>query len=87
MRNCKKNDPVLICLKSVISKDMPTNIITAVLGAISAVFSAINNVFNAKNTAEMKDRQEKQKEVDYTSLAETAVKEKDVKKIRDMLGE
>lgn len=66
---------------------MPTNIVTAVLGAISAVFSAINNIFNAKNTAEMKDRQEKQKEVDYTSLAETAVKEKDVKKIRDMLGE
>ena len=87
MRNCKKNDPVLICLKLVISKDMPTNIITAVLGAISAVFSAINNVFNAKNTAEMKDRQEKQKEVDHTSRAEKAIKEKDVKEIRNLLSE
>ena len=66
---------------------MPTNIVTAVLSAISAVFSAINNIFGAKNTPEMKERQKHQKEVDFQSEAEKAVKEKDVKKIRDMLSE
>jgi len=66
---------------------MPTNIVTAVLTAITQIFGAINNLFNAKNTPEMKDRQEKQKEVDHTSRAEQAVKEKDVKKIRDILAE
>ena len=49
---------------------MPTNIVTAVLTAITQIFGAINNLFNAKNTPEMKDRQEKQKEVDHTSRAE-----------------
>lgn len=66
---------------------MPTNIVTAVLTAISQVFNAINNVFGAKNTPEMKERQVNQKEVDYQSKVEQAVKDKDVKKIRDMLSE
>jgi len=66
---------------------MPTNIVTAVLTAISQVFNAINNVFGAKNTPEMKERQTHQKEVDYQSKVEQAVKDKDVKKIRDMLSE
>ncbi|NBW16467.1 MAG: hypothetical protein EBR82_51650 [Caulobacteraceae bacterium] len=66
---------------------MPTNIVTAVLTAISQVFNAINNVFGAKNTPEMKDRQTHQKEVNYQSEVEKAVKDKDVKKIRDMLSE
>lgn len=66
---------------------MPTNIVTAVLSAISAVFSAINNVFGAKNTPEMKERQNHQKEVDHQSKVEQAIKDKDVKKIRDMLSE
>jgi len=66
---------------------MPTNIATAVINAITAIFGAINNVFGAKNTPEMKDRHQKQKEVDYASKAEQAVKEKDVKKIRDILAE
>ena len=66
---------------------MPTNIVTAVLTAITQVFSAINNLFNAKNTPEMKDRQEKQKEVNYTDKVEKAIKEKDVKEIRNLLSE
>ena len=66
---------------------MPTNIVTAVLSAISAVFGAINNLFGAKNTPEMKERQKHQKETDYQSQVETAIKDKDVKKIRDMLSE
>jgi hypothetical protein len=63
------------------------SIFTAVIGAISGIFQAINNVFGAKNTKEMKDRQQQQKEVAYESEIEKAVKEKDVKKIRDFLAE
>lgn len=66
---------------------MGTNIATAVINAIAAVFTVIKDVFGAKNTPEMKDRQIKQKETDYTSEAEQAVKEKNVKKIRNMLAE
>lgn len=66
---------------------MPTGIIQAVMSAIAGVFSAINNVFGAKNTKEMKDRQQQQKESDYQSEIEKAVKEKNVKKIRDSLAE
>lgn len=66
---------------------MGTNIATAIINAIAAVFTVIKDVFGAKNTPEMKDRQLKQKETDYTSEAEKAVKEKNVKKIRDMLAE
>lgn len=66
---------------------MGTNIAAAVINAIAAVFTVIKDVFGAKNTPEMKDRQLKQKETDYTSEAEKAVKEKNVKKIRDMLAE
>jgi hypothetical protein len=66
---------------------MPTNIVTAVFSAIGAVFAAINNLFGAKNTPEMRERQKHQKEVDYQSKVEQAVKDKDVKKIRDMLSE
>ena len=63
------------------------SIFTAVIGAISGIFQAINNVFGAKNTKEMKDRHQQQKEVAYESDIEKAVKEKDVKKIRDSLAE
>ena len=63
------------------------SLFTAVIGAISGIFQAINNVFGAKNTKEMKDRQQQQKEVAYESEIEKAVKEKDVKKIRDSLAE
>jgi len=63
------------------------SLFTAVIGAISGIFQAINNVFGAKNTKEMKDRQQQQKEVTYESEIEKAVKEKDVKKIRDSLAE
>jgi len=66
---------------------MPTGIIQAIFSAISGVFSAINNVFGAKNTKEMKERQQQQKEVAYESEIEKAVKEKDAKKIRDSLAE
>lgn len=61
---------------------MPTGIFTALLSAVSGIFAAINNVFGAKNTKEMKDRQEAQKEVDYQSEIEKAVKEKDLEESR-----
>lgn len=66
---------------------MPAGILEALLGAISGIFGAINNVFGAKNTKEMKDRQQQQKEVAHESEIEKAIKEKDVKKIRDSLAE
>ena len=66
---------------------MPTGILQALLSAISGIFSTINNVFGAKNTKEMKDRQLQQKEIDYENEIEKAIKEKNVKKIRDSLAE
>jgi len=63
------------------------SIFTAVIGAISGIFQAINNVFGAKNTKEMKDRHVQQKEITHESEFEKAVKERDVKKIRDTLAE
>jgi len=66
---------------------MPTGIIQAFLSAISGIFGAINNVFGAKNTKEMKERQELQKEANFESEIERAIKEKDAKKIRDSLAE
>jgi hypothetical protein len=66
---------------------MPTGIIQAFLSAISGIFGAINNVFGAKNTPEMKKAQEQQKEVDFNNEVEKALKDKDVKKIRDILSE
>jgi Na+-translocating ferredoxin:NAD+ oxidoreductase RnfG subunit len=61
---------------------MPTGIIQALLSAVSGIFAAINNVFGAKNTKEMKDRQESQKEVDFQSEIEKAVKDKDLEEAR-----
>jgi len=61
---------------------MPTGIIQALLSAVSGIFAAINNVFGAKNTKEMKDRQEAQKEVDHQSEIENAVKDKDLEQAR-----
>lgn len=66
---------------------MPTGIIQAFLSAVAGIFGAINNVFGAKNTKEMKDRQQQQKEANFESEIEKAIKEKDVKKIRDSLAE
>jgi len=63
------------------------SIFTAVIGAISGIFQAINNVFGAKNTPEMKKAQEQQKEANFNDEVEKAIKEKDVKKIRDILSE
>lgn len=65
---------------------MPTGIIQAVLSAISGIFSAINNVFGAKNTKEMKDRQEAQKEVNYQSEIEKDIKEKNLEEIRKRIS-
>jgi len=61
---------------------MPTGILTAILSAVSGIFAAINNVFGAKNTKEMKDRQQAQKEVDHQSEIEKAVKEKYLEEAR-----
>ena len=58
----------------------------AIIGAISGIFQAINNVFGAKNTKEMKERQQAQKEVDHQSGIEKAVKEKDLEQIRKHIG-
>ena len=44
-------------------------------------------MFGAKNTKEMKERQLNQKDVDFESTVEGAIKDKDVKKIRDILSE
>ena len=66
---------------------MPTGIIQALLSAITGIFGTINNVFCAKNTKEMKDRQLQQKETDHEDEIEEAIKEKNVKKIRDSLAE
>jgi hypothetical protein len=65
---------------------MPTGIIQALLSAISGVFSAINNLFGAKNTKEMKERQEAQKEVEYQSELEKEIKDKDLEKIRKRIS-
>jgi len=65
---------------------MPTGILQALLSAVSGIFAAINNVFGAKNTKEMKERQEAQKEVEYQSDIEKEIKEKDLEKIRKRIG-
>jgi Na+-translocating ferredoxin:NAD+ oxidoreductase RnfG subunit len=65
---------------------MPTGIIQALLSAVSGIFAAINNVFGAKNTKEMKDRQESQKEVDFQSEIEKAVKDKDLEEARKRIS-
>lgn len=66
---------------------MPTGILQAFLSAVSGIFGAINNVFGAKNTKEMKDRQSKQKEVDYQNRLEKAIREKDLETIRKLFSE
>ena len=65
---------------------MPTGIVQAFLSAVSGIFSAINNLFGAKNTKEMKERQQAQKEVEYQSKIEQEIKEKDLEKIRKRIG-
>jgi hypothetical protein len=65
---------------------MPTGIFTALLSAVSGIFAVINNVFGAKNTKEMKERQEAQKEVNYQSEIEKAVQEKDLEEIRKRIS-
>ena len=65
---------------------MPTGIVQAFLSAISGIFATINNVFGAKNTKEMKERQQAQKEVDHQSKIEKAVKEKNLEELRKHIG-
>jgi len=65
---------------------MPTGILQALLSAVSGIFAAINNVFGAKNTKEMKERQEAQKEVNHQSEIEKAVQEKDLEEIRKRIS-
>lgn len=65
---------------------MPTGIVQAFLSAVSGIFSAINNLFGAKNTKEMKERQQAQKEVDHQSEIEKAVKEKNLEEVRKHIG-
>jgi Na+-translocating ferredoxin:NAD+ oxidoreductase RnfG subunit len=65
---------------------MPTGILTALLSAVSGIFAAINNVFGAKNTKEMKERQEAQKEVSHQSEIEKEVQEKNLEEIRKRIS-
>ena len=66
---------------------MPAGILQALLSAVAGIFSAINNVFGAKNTKDMKDRQQQQKETNFENVIESAIKERDVKKSRESLAE
>jgi hypothetical protein len=63
-----------------------TELLGAVVRLVGGIFEAINNVFGAKNTKEMKDRQQAQKEVDHQSEIEKAVQEKDLEQIRKHIG-
>ena len=63
-----------------------TEFLGAIVRLVGGIFEAINNVFGAKNTKEMKERQQAQKEVDHQSGIEKAVKEKDLEKIRKHIG-
>jgi Na+-translocating ferredoxin:NAD+ oxidoreductase RnfG subunit len=65
---------------------MPTGILQALLSAVSGIFAAINNVFGAKNTKEMKERQEAQKEVHYQSQIEKEVQEKNLEEVRKRIS-
>jgi Na+-translocating ferredoxin:NAD+ oxidoreductase RnfG subunit len=65
---------------------MPTGILQALLSAVSGIFAAINNVFGAKNTKEMKERQEAQKEVNHQSDIEKEVQEKNLEEIRKRIS-
>ena len=63
-----------------------TEFIGAFVRLVGGIFDAINNVFGAKNTKEMKERQQAQKEVDHQSNIEKAVQEKDLEEIRKHIG-
>jgi Na+-translocating ferredoxin:NAD+ oxidoreductase RnfG subunit len=65
---------------------MPTGILQALLTAVSGIFAAINNVFGAKNTKEMKERQEAQKEVNHQSEIEKEVQEKNLEEVRKRIS-
>jgi len=63
-----------------------TGLIAALIRAVAGIFDAVNNVFGAKNTKEMKERQQAQKEVDHQNKIEEAVKEKDIEELRKHIG-
>lgn len=63
-----------------------TEFIGAFIRLVGGIFETINNVFGAKNTKEMKERQQAQKEVDHQSDIEKALKEKDLEKLRKHIG-
>jgi hypothetical protein len=62
------------------------SLVTAIFSAINGIFTAINNVFGQKNTPEMKERDKAQKETNYQSDIEQALKEKDIEKVRNSLS-
>jgi len=63
-----------------------TEFIGAVIRLVGGIFDAINNVFGAKNTKEMKERDEAQKEVNHQSKIEKIVKEKNIEELRKHIG-
>jgi len=65
---------------------MMGGLVTAALQAIGGIFQAINNLFGHKNTPEMKDRDKAKKEQEFKNEVEKAIREKDIEKIRNILG-
>lgn len=64
------------------------------LNLLSNLFNLIGNVFgfqskklDINNTPEIKKRVEHQKEEDFKGKVENAIKDKDIKKIREFLAE
>ena len=62
------------------------SLVTAIFSARNGIFTAINNVFGHKNAPEMKERDKAQKETNYQSEIEQALKEKDIEKVRNTLS-
>lgn len=63
-----------------------TEFIGALIRVVGGLFDMVNNVFGAKNTKEMKERQQAQKEVDHQSNLEKNIKEKNLEEIRRHIG-
>lgn len=63
-----------------------TEFIGAIIRVVGGLFDMINNVFGAKNTKEMKERNQAQKEVDHQSNLEKIVKDKNIEEIRKHIG-
>jgi hypothetical protein len=66
---------------------MIKEIIASILEAIANIFKYSAQRSELKNSTDVKDAKKKQDETDKTNEMETAVKNRDVDKIRDFLAE